>query len=80
MSAVHELIDEETNEWKVDCFERNFGEQDKKCVLSIPLSSRGVKDELTWALTKDGLYSVKTAYMLGKGGNLDDFHRAWVVL
>ena len=27
--------------------------------------------------SKDRLYSVKTAYMLGKSGNLDDFHRAW---
>ena len=35
---------------------------------------------LTWGLTKDGRYSVKTAYMLGKGCNLDNFHTAWVEL
>ncbi|KAL2894414.1 Regulatory protein RecX [Bienertia sinuspersici] len=31
-----------------------------------------------WAFTKDGAYSVKKAYMLGKGCDLDCFHRAWV--
>lgn len=30
--------------------------------------------------SKEGVYSVKTAYMLGKGRNLNDFHRAWVEL
>ena len=45
--------------------------------MAIPLSSRHLQDEITWAYSKDGIYSVKTAYMLGKGGSLDDFHRAW---
>lgn len=55
-------------------------ERDKTCILPIPLSSREVKDELIWAFSNNDPYSVKTTYMLGKGGNLDDFHRAWVVL
>lgn len=33
---------------------------------------------MAWAFTKDGNYSVKTAYMVGKSGNLDFFHRVWV--
>ncbi|XP_048493090.1 uncharacterized protein LOC125493653 [Beta vulgaris subsp. vulgaris] len=47
--------------------------------MAIPLSARCVQDELTWAYSKDG-YSVKTAYMLGKGGNLEYFHRVWNIL
>lgn len=48
--------------------------------MAIPLTSRCFQDELRWAYSKDGIYYVKTAYMLGKGGNLDDFHRVWSLL
>lgn len=47
--------------------------------MSIPLVNGDLKD-LTWGFTRDGYYSVKTAYMLSKGGNLDNFHSAWVDL
>ena len=80
LNVVHDLIDEETHEWNVECIERHFEVRDEQYIMAVPLSSREVKDEVTWALSKDGHYSVKTAYMLGKGGNLDDFHRAWLVL
>lgn len=33
---------------------------------------------MTWAFSKNGMYTVKTAYMLGKGCNLDNFHQVWV--
>lgn len=33
---------------------------------------------MTWALSKNGHYSVKTVYLLGKGLDLDSFHQAWV--
>lgn len=72
-----DLIDEDRREWKVDVIERHFNERDQRCIIVIPMSSRKIKDELTWAYSKDKLYSVKTAYMLGKSGNLDYFHRAW---
>ncbi|XP_057246871.1 uncharacterized protein LOC130589579 [Beta vulgaris subsp. vulgaris] len=80
LNTVSDLIDDTTKEWKFEAIERHFGERDQKCILSIPLSSRETEDVLTWAYSKDGLYSVKTTYMIGKGGNLEDFHQAWVVL
>ena len=67
-------------EWKVADIEAHFNEHDTKCILGIPLVNGDLKDELTWAFTKDDCYSVKIAYMLGKGGNLDNFHNAWVDL
>lgn len=79
-SKVHELIHSETMEWNVDLLARLFNERDQKCILAIPLSVRRPKDMITWAFTKDGDYSVKTAYMLGKGFELDSFHTAWVTL
>ena len=49
-------------------------------ILAISLSPSSPNHMLMWALTKDDHYSVKTAYILGKGSNLDNFHNAWVEL
>ncbi|KAL2904116.1 hypothetical protein RDABS01_002826 [Bienertia sinuspersici] len=46
--------------------------------MAIPLSSREPKDEMMWAYSKYGNYLVRSAYLLGKGANLDEFHEAWV--
>ncbi|XP_021755529.1 uncharacterized protein LOC110720801 [Chenopodium quinoa] len=64
--------------WDYERLQVHFNERDLKGILAIPLSSRTPPDELTRAFSKNGMYNVKTAYMLGKGCNLDDFHRAWV--
>ncbi|XP_057248296.1 putative ribonuclease H protein At1g65750 [Beta vulgaris subsp. vulgaris] len=80
LEVVGDLMDVERKEWNVELIERHFNERDQQCILAIPLSTRCLQDELTWAYSKDGTYSVKTAYMLGKGGNLDDFHRVWNIL
>lgn len=45
----------------MDLLARLFNEKDQKCILAIPLSARRLKDTITWAFTKDGDYSVKTA-------------------
>ncbi|XP_048493210.1 uncharacterized protein LOC125493745 [Beta vulgaris subsp. vulgaris] len=80
LKVVGDLIDHEKMEWRYDLIERNFNERDKKCIYAIPLSLRGGCDDYMWAYSKDGKYTVKTAYMIGKGGDLDDFHGAWVNL
>lgn len=56
--------------------EESFQERDVESILAIPMSSLNHEDELTWALTKNEHYSVKTTYMLRKGGNFDSFHQA----
>ncbi|XP_048499711.1 uncharacterized protein LOC104890046 isoform X5 [Beta vulgaris subsp. vulgaris] len=77
---VSSLIDESCMEWKLDIIEEVFNERDIKCIMTIPLTYPAPKDVITWGFSKNGHYSVKTAYMLGKGGNLDNFHRAWVFI
>ncbi|XP_021742857.1 uncharacterized protein LOC110708937 [Chenopodium quinoa] len=77
LSQVSELINFDNMEWNTELIASHFNERDQKCILSIPLSLRGPKDVLTWAFLMDGLYSTKTAYMLGKGCNFDDFHQVW---
>ncbi|XP_048494767.1 uncharacterized protein LOC125494918 [Beta vulgaris subsp. vulgaris] len=80
LNWVSDLIDYERMEWKVEEIEDAFNDRDVRCILGTPLSTIPMRDELTWAFTKDANYSVKTAYMLGKGGNLENFHQAWVDL
>ena len=77
-TTVSDLIDETHMEWKVAVVEEIFIDRDIKCILGIPLNLTTLQDEIVWAFTKDGCFSVKTAYMLGKGGSLDNFHQAWV--
>lgn len=78
LSKVSELIDVLSMKWKHDLILRIFNERDQRCILSIPLSGRFSSDSLTWAYSKGGLYSTKTTYMLEKGGDLENFHEAWM--
>lgn len=65
-------------DWKLDVVEKNSNACNRRCILAIPLSWRAQSDELTWAYSNDDNYVVKTLYMLGKGCNMDAFHRAFV--
>ncbi|XP_010696021.2 uncharacterized protein LOC104908596 [Beta vulgaris subsp. vulgaris] len=67
LKVVGDLIDYARMEWRCDVIEQNFNERDQHCIFSIPLSSRCGSDGFMWAYSKDGRYTVKTAYMLGKG-------------
>ncbi|KAL2893314.1 hypothetical protein RDABS01_009223 [Bienertia sinuspersici] len=66
--------------WNEEVIVTHFEEEDQKRTMAIPLSIRNPPDSPMWAFTKEGAYSVKTAYMLGKGCDLDRFHRAWIEL
>lgn len=78
LQNVSDLLDLDRMEWNVELIEEHFNERDQRCILAIPTSWQGQRDEITWAYSNDSNYSVKTAYMLGKGCNLDDFHQAFV--
>lgn len=71
---VHDLIDEHALVWNLDIIEGMLNERDKWRILALPLSEMDMKDELTWAL-KNGLYTVKTAYMLAKDATLIIFSK-----
>ncbi|XP_021734976.1 uncharacterized protein LOC110701668 [Chenopodium quinoa] len=78
VSLVRDLIKPNSFEWDDELLSSIFNEKDCSSILAIPLSFRSPSDCLTWAFTKDGKYSVKSAYLLGKSCNLDDFHKVWV--
>ncbi|KAH1072867.1 hypothetical protein J1N35_025195 [Gossypium stocksii] len=45
---VSDLIDKETNTWKQDIIRSLFGEEQLKCILTIPLASSRPRDALMW--------------------------------
>lgn len=65
-------------EWEVGLIQEHFNEDDARAIFAIPLSDRLPNDSISWAFTKKGEYSVKTAYMDSKGGSLDLFHKVSV--
>lgn len=78
VQKVSQLIDPNCMAWKMELIDEIFNERDKRCILAIPLNLPATNDDLIWAFSKIGHYSVNTSYMLGKGCNLDLFHNAWV--
>ncbi|KAL8136049.1 hypothetical protein AgCh_010592 [Apium graveolens] len=77
LNLVSNLIDHDDKEWRQELIIEHFCENDVKRILAVPSSWRNQNDDLTWAFTNDGIYSVKTAYMLGQGINLEVVHEAW---
>ncbi|XP_021721052.1 uncharacterized protein LOC110688593 [Chenopodium quinoa] len=75
---VSDIIDGEKREWCLDVINNNFNERDRQIILAIPISEADQEDELCWAFSMTGHYTVKSTYMLGKGGDFDTFHQAWV--
>lgn len=58
VEEVRDLINFESMEWRTEVIEENFCERDKRCILSISLSLRVGCDELVWAYSEDGTYTV----------------------
>ncbi|KAK9998773.1 hypothetical protein SO802_018376 [Lithocarpus litseifolius] len=61
---VCDLIDETRKEWKEDLIRQCFLPQDVEAILSIPLSAHGGRDRMIWAATKNGKFTVQSAYKL----------------
>nr|KYP39960.1 Putative ribonuclease H protein At1g65750 family [Cajanus cajan] len=60
--TVHDLIDRTLHKWDSHRVQTLFNHQDAQSILSIPLLNPSRPDSLTWRLTTNGSYSVRTAY------------------
>ncbi|XP_035538467.1 uncharacterized protein LOC118343794 [Juglans regia] len=73
-AKVCELIDEVNRCWKVDIVNAVFSKEKSEIVRSIPISQSGIANKIVWGQTKNGKYSVRSAYhmvqqkMLQTGG------------
>ncbi|XP_027102929.2 uncharacterized mitochondrial protein AtMg00310-like [Coffea arabica] len=66
LEFVHELI--EGRKWKTDQLQLWFNANDMELITSVPLSPYDRKDRLYWDHSKSGVYTVKTGYVVAKGG------------
>ncbi|XP_040987877.1 uncharacterized protein LOC121235608 [Juglans microcarpa x Juglans regia] len=63
---VASVINHTMKEWKKELVKEIFGEAEADTIIKIPISSTGVEDKLIWVGTKDGVFTVKSAYHLQK--------------
>ena len=68
---VSDLIDAQSNKWKIDVVHQNFLSQDVEAILSIPLCASGARDKIVWAEDKNGRFSVRSAYKMAMEDGLD---------
>ncbi|CAH9094451.1 unnamed protein product [Cuscuta europaea] len=64
VAALHDITGKK---WNVDKICSLFNEEDKKLILSIPISAQDRKDGYWWKGETNGLYSVKSRYRLLMG-------------
>jgi hypothetical protein len=63
---VCSLIDESSRKWNKELVRICFSPADAECILNIALSHNRVLDYISWPLTKIGIYTVKSAYIMAK--------------
>ena len=64
--VVLELIDPDLNCWRRDIIMENLQRKDANAICKIPLSRRRVVDSMVWMHTKNGAYSVQSAYHVAR--------------
>lgn len=70
---VCDLLEPDRGGWNVDLVKQVFHENEWDSILNIPLSRFRVPDRRFWWPSRDGIFSVKSCYWLGKLGHL----RTW---
>src|SRR4051812_1351825 len=62
LSKVGDLIDHVSNNWDEDLIRQTMWPIDVQWILSIPLSQHDMTDFIAWSYTKNGMFSVRSAY------------------
>ena len=63
-AKVEELIDWENMRWRNDLIDQIFWQEEATLIKKIPLSDWKQPDHLIWAESKDGKFTVRSAYRL----------------
>jgi hypothetical protein len=59
---VKDLIEPNSNQWNHNTIDNIFLPFEANQIYKIPLADTTTKDDITWASSKDGSYSVKSGY------------------
>ena len=59
---VSSLIIEGEHKWNEETIRNIFSEDKSEKILSLPLSTEGCPDFVSWPHTKDGVYTVRSSY------------------
>ncbi|KAL0440154.1 UNVERIFIED_CONTAM: putative mitochondrial protein [Sesamum latifolium] len=62
--CVSDLIDSDNGDWNVRLMHELFWPQDNDVILCIPLSRLGDSDLLVWHYSRNGMFSIQSAYHL----------------
>jgi ribonuclease HI len=65
-ALVCELIDRDTKWWNLPMLKNLFAEEEVNLILSLPISVSNQGDKQIWRGTKNGFFSVKSAYFIQK--------------
>jgi hypothetical protein len=63
---VNAVIDDTTQWWNYELIQAIFPEDEAKRIYSTVLSPFGKPDQIVWACTKKGIFTVRSAYHLAK--------------
>lgn len=69
--CVSDLFMPGTRTWDVEIITDLFAVNDVKEILSIPLNPTSTEDKLIWHYSKNGMYSVRSAYILACSITID---------
>ena len=62
LDRVEKLIDREKGSWDADLVKSNFVAHEAEVILSIPISTTLPEDSRVWAGTRNGSFTVRSAY------------------
>jgi hypothetical protein len=65
-AKVSELIDGSSNWWNISLVHEIFSKEEADMICGLPICPGRQSDRLVWVGTKNGLFSVKSAYHLAK--------------
>lgn len=65
-TTVSDLIDKERGCWNSNIISENFLKEEAEAILNIHLSPNLPQDRIIWIGSKSGMFSVKSAYYIGR--------------
>ncbi|KAJ1438735.1 Reverse transcriptase zinc-binding domain [Sesbania bispinosa] len=67
-------MDNNTGYWRVNLIRSIFSPEEAVEILNMPLTSCAREDEMIWKLSRDGKFSVKSAYFHVTENMIDNSH------